>query len=70
MDDDLDDDDGEDIVDEDEDMEIERGRKGRDGRPVGVGKRVGRKTKSVSVGGDPDVKVKKESERADGMEVS
>ncbi|KAI8986620.1 helix-loop-helix DNA-binding domain-containing protein [Trametes punicea] len=69
MDDDLDDEaeDGED-VEEDEDMEVERGRKGRDGRPVG--KRVGRKTKSVSVGGDPDVKVKKESERADGMEVS
>ncbi|OSD02670.1 HLH-domain-containing protein [Trametes coccinea BRFM310] len=70
MDDDIDDEDGEDVVDEDEDMEIERGRKGRDGRPVGVGKRVGRKTKSVSVGGDPDVKVKKETERADGMEVS
>ncbi|EIW51650.1 HLH-domain-containing protein [Trametes versicolor FP-101664 SS1] len=63
MDDDLDDDVEED-GDEDEDME-ERGRKGRDGRPVGV-KRVGRKAKSVSV----DVKVKKESERVDGMEVS
>ncbi|KAI0777392.1 helix-loop-helix DNA-binding domain-containing protein [Trametes elegans] len=67
MDDDLDDEDGEEVdEDGDEDMEIERGRKGRDGRPVGVGKRMGRKTKSVSV----DVKVKKESERADGMEVS
>ena len=75
MDDDIDDDaeDGED-GDEDEDMEIERGRKGRDGRPVGVGvggaqgKRAGRKAKSVSVGGG--VKVKKESDRADGMEIS
>ncbi|TFK80581.1 HLH-domain-containing protein, partial [Polyporus arcularius HHB13444] len=65
MDDDLDDeDDGED--DADEEMEIERGRKGRDGRPVG--KRVGRKGKSVSVGAG--VKVKKEADRADGMEVS
>ncbi|KAI0371363.1 HLH-domain-containing protein [Pilatotrama ljubarskyi] len=66
MDDDLDDEpeDGDDVdEDGDEDMEVERGRKGRDGRPVGVGKRVGRKTKSVSV----DVQVKKESER---MEVS
>ena len=51
-------------------MEFERGRKGRDGRPVGVGvgKRAGRKAKSVSVGGV--VKVKKESDRADGMEIS
>ncbi|KAI0824875.1 helix-loop-helix DNA-binding domain-containing protein [Trametes gibbosa] len=66
LDDDLDDD-GEEVEDgeDDEDMEMERGRKGRDGRPVGV-KRVGRKTKSVSV----DVKVKKETERVDGMEVS
>ncbi|KAI0634757.1 helix-loop-helix DNA-binding domain-containing protein [Trametes polyzona] len=62
LDDDLDDEDGD---EDDEEMEVERGRKGRDGRPVGV-KRVGRKTKSVSA----DVKVKKESERADGMEVS
>ncbi len=69
LDDDIDDD-AEDVDDgeEDEDMEIERGRKGRDGRPVGVGKRVGRKAKSVSVGGV--VKVKKESDRVDGMEIS
>nr|UBR88891.1 transcription factor bHLH8 [Ganoderma lucidum] len=66
MDDDIDDD--EDVGEDDEDMEIERGRKGRDGRPVGVGKRVGRKAKSVSVGGE--VKVKKESDRVDGMEIS
>ena len=72
MDDDLDDlgdgnEDGEDgDEDGDEEMEIERGRKGRDGRPVG--KRVGRKAKSVSVGAG--VKVKKEADRADGMEVS
>ena len=66
MDDDIDED--EDVGEEDEDMEIERGRKGRDGRPVGVGKRVARKAKSVSVGGE--VKVKKESDRADGMEIS
>ena len=52
--------------DGDEDMEIERGRKGRDGRPVG--KRVGRKGKSVSVGAG--VKVKEENEPADTMEVS
>ncbi len=64
MDDDLDDEEGEEGEDyADEDMEIERGRKGRDGRPVG--KRVGRKGKSISVGAD--VKVKKESDR---MEVS
>ncbi|KAI1788094.1 HLH-domain-containing protein [Ganoderma leucocontextum] len=69
IDDDIDDDgeDGEDGED-DEDMEIERGRKGRDGRPVGVGKRVGRKAKSVSVG--EGVKVKKETDRVDGMEIS
>ena len=55
-----------DDADEDVQMEVERGRKGRDGRPVG--KRVGRKGKSVSA--DP-VKVKKEAaDRADGMEVS
>ncbi|KAI0707565.1 helix-loop-helix DNA-binding domain-containing protein [Cerioporus squamosus] len=69
MDDDLDDegDDGDEGEDDgDEEMEIERGRKGRDGRPVG--KRVGRKGKSVSVGAG--VKVKKEADRADGMEVS
>ncbi|RPD56894.1 HLH-domain-containing protein [Lentinus tigrinus ALCF2SS1-7] len=72
MDDDLLDDEGEDgdegdqgEDDGDEDMEIERGRKGRDGRPVG--RRVGRKGKSVSVGAG--VKVKKEADRADGMEV-
>ncbi|KAI0674620.1 helix-loop-helix DNA-binding domain-containing protein [Trametes maxima] len=71
MDDDLDDED--DVVDEDADEDVdadvdmvERGRKGRDGRPVGVGKRMGRKGKSSSV----DVKVKTESERADVMEVS
>ena len=52
--------------DGDEDMEIERGRKGRDGRPVG--KRVGRKGKSVSVGAG--VKMKEENEPADTMEVS
>ncbi|KAH9930528.1 HLH-domain-containing protein [Epithele typhae] len=68
----LDDDDVDDEGEEDdgdEEMEIiERGRKGRDGRPVG--KRVGRKGKSVSVdaGASPvAVKVKKE---ADGMEIS
>ncbi|KAI0747118.1 helix-loop-helix DNA-binding domain-containing protein [Daedaleopsis nitida] len=69
MDDDLDlDDDGDDGEDDgDEDMEVERGRKGRDGRPVG--KRVGRKGKSVSV--DPaGVKVKKENGSVDCMEVS
>ena len=67
MDDDLDDEEVEDgDEDGDEDMEVERGRKGRDGRPVG--KRVGRKGKSVSVGAG--VKVKTESERADVMEVS
>ncbi|TBU57465.1 helix-loop-helix DNA-binding domain-containing protein [Dichomitus squalens] len=68
MEDDIDDDveDGEDgDEDGDEDMELERGRKGRDGRPVG--KRVGRKGKSVSVGAG--VKVKKENEPADTMEV-
>ena len=55
-------------MDEDVPMEVERGRRGRDGRPpVDTGKgRTGRKgaSKSASASG---VKVKKE---ADGMEVS
>ncbi|KAH9849047.1 helix-loop-helix DNA-binding domain-containing protein [Lenzites betulinus] len=75
-------DDADDLLDEEEDEEadeemdaelVERGRRGRDGRPVGV-KRVGgggRKAKSVSVDGvQVQVQVKKEAERVDGMEVS
>ena len=63
--------DGDEDGDEEMDEVVERGRKGRDGRPP-AGKRVGlglgRKGKSASVGAG--VKVKKESDRADGMEVS